>query len=648
MPVLIGRGYFRGNYYSIVLYRLAVAFLFLWLSRVLFYFFNTHYFGHLTADEIMRLFLFGMRFDLSTLFALNAPFVLMMTLPHPWRRLKAYRNVAGLLFYLGNLTGIALNITDIVYFRFTQKRMTGDIFQFVTKDIEMNLLLPQFIRDFWGYFMLFFTLAAIFVWLSRKVSFSKRRFTEGIHRYYQFQLLTFILICGISVLGFRGGFQLKPIKIITAAKYTAPQNVPVMLNTPFTILRTLDQEILHKVIYFDEEEADSIFNPVFHPSDISAKDSLAAFRPVNVVVIVMESLSSEHIGAFNRERKDYPGFTPFLDSLIAHSLVYDGFANAKQSIEGIPAVAASLPGLMNRPFINSAYTGNAINSLADLLAKKDYHTSFFHGGTNGTMDFDRFADLAGFHKYFGRSEYDNDADFDGRWGIFDEPFFQYFAKNLNEMPQPFFSMILSLSAHHPYTIPDDYKSRFRKGNLAIQEAIMYADFALQRFFETASKMSWYNSALFVITADHTSEAYLPEYRTRYGMFRIPVIFFHPSEELRGNPAATAAQVDILPSVLGYLNYDLPFVAFGENLFDDEKSSFAVNFLNGIYQIVRMPYALEFDGEKSIALYHTKHDPLMRDNLLNNEPARVREMERLLKAYIQQYNNRLIENRMTAK
>jgi phosphoglycerol transferase MdoB-like AlkP superfamily enzyme len=645
---LNGKGYFRGNYYSIVLYRLAIAFLLLWLSRVLFYVFNTHYFGHLTAGEVVRLFFFGIRFDLSSLVALNTPFLLMMTMPHPWRALKAYRNVAGAFFYVANFVGLGLNMADIVYFRFTQKRMTGDIFQFVAKDIEMNLLLPQFIRDFWGYFLLFFLLAALLVWLSQKVAFSKRRYTERILRYYRFQLLAFILMCVTAVVTFRGGFQLKPIKIITAAKYTLPQNVPVILNTPFTILRTLDQEVLHKVTYYDEEELQMIYNPVFRPSDTSDSDSLPAFRPSNVVVIVMESLSGEHIGAFNRDIEDYSGFTPFLDSLIAHSLVYNGFANAKQSIEGLPAAAASLPSLMNRPYINSAYTGNSINSLASLLSKKSYHTSFFHGGTNGTMDFDRFADLAGFHEYYGRSEYDNDADFDGRWGIFDEPFFRYFAENLNKTPQPFFSMILSLSAHHPYTIPEKHKDRFRSGNLAIQEALMYADFALERFFETASEMSWFDSTLFVITADHTSEAYLPQYKTRYGMFKIPVIFFHPSGNLNGNPEATAAQVDILPSVLGWLNYDLPFLAFGENLFDNEKPSFAVNFLNGIYQIVQTPYALEFDGEKSRALYHTKNDPLMRNNLLSIEPARALEMEILLKAYIQQYNNRLIENRMTVE
>jgi phosphoglycerol transferase MdoB-like AlkP superfamily enzyme len=488
MPGLKKREYFRGNYYSVILYRLMIAFLFLWLSRILFYVFNTHHFQHLTSGEVFNIFFFGLRFDLSSLFALNTPFILMMVLPVPWRRFKTYRVVADALFYTGNLSGIALNLTDIVYFRFTQKRMTGDIFDFVTKDIEMSVLLPQFIRDFWFYFLIFFVMAAGFIILAKRLSFRKRKINEGFFTYYQFQFLGFVISLAVLVIGIRGGLQLKPIGIITAAKYTAPRNVPGILNTPFTILRTLDKQLLDKVNFFDERELELVFTPVFYPDEIaSVTDTLPPFSPKNVVIIVMESLSSEHVGAFNRQIDDYPGFTPFLDSLMQHSLVYNGFANAKQSIEGIPAIVASLPGLTDRSFINSVYIGNTINSLASLLGNKNYHTSFFHGGTNGTMNFDRFADLSGFQHYHGRSEYDNDDDFDGRWGIFDEPFFQYFAKSLSHNPEPFFAAFLSLSAHHPYTIPQKYEGKFRQGNLAIQEAMMYADHALKRFFETAAK-----------------------------------------------------------------------------------------------------------------------------------------------------------------
>lgn len=640
------RGYFRGNYYTIVLYRLAIAFLFLWLSRILFYFFNSNFYEHLSTAEVVRIFLYGIRFDLSTLFTLNLVFIVLMTIPIPFRHLKTYRTIADIFFYIPNLTGIALNMADIVYFRFTQKRMTGDIFEFVAKDVPMGTLFPQFIRDFWPYFLLFFAMSVIFIVLVRMVSFSKRRFTEGLVTYYELQMLSFIISLAVGVIGIRGGLQFKPIKMITAAKYTQPRNMPVMLNTPFTIIKTIDQQLVPKVDYFSMDEVDEIFSPVFGGKQSTRPENDSLMEKKNVVVIIMESLSSEHVGAFNKHYENYQGFTPFLDSLMQLSLAFNGFANAKQSIEGIPAVVASLPGLMDRSFINSPYAGNNINSLASLLGEKGYHTSFYHGGDNGTMDFDRFADLAGFKNYFGRKEYDNDEDFDGRWGIFDEPFFQYFARNLDKTPQPFLSVFFSLSAHHPYKIPAKYSGQFRQGKLAIQEAIMYGDFSLKRFFETASTMGWYNNTLFVITADHTSEAHLPEYQTRNGMFRVPILFFDPSKQLPPVSNKTVSQADIMPSVLSLLNYDQPYIAFGENLFEEKSPSFAVTQLNGVFLMIQGEYVIEFDGEKTIALYNMNTDKFMQKNLILTETGRVKTMEQLLKAYIQQYYTRLIENRMT--
>jgi arylsulfatase A-like enzyme len=161
-------------------------------------------------------------------------------------------------------------------------------------------------------------------------------------------------------------------------------------------------------------------------------------------------------------------------------------------------------------------------------------------------------------------------------------------------------------------------------------------------------MSWYENTIFVITADHTSEAYLDEYQTRYGMYRIPIVFFSPAGQLHGNHHATAAQVDIMPSVLSHLYYDEPFVAFGENIFETNSQSFAVTYLNGIYQIIQQPYVLEFNGKNSLALYHVEDDLMMKKNLIGDEKERAAAMESLLTAYIQQYHNRLIENRMTAK
>jgi len=636
----------KGNYYSFLFWRLLIAFGLLWLSRWLFYFSNLPYFSHLSLAELLKIVFAGVRFDLSSVIVLNSVFIFLMIFPSPFRNDRVYRITSDFFFYLGNIAGLMVNIIDMVYYRFTQKRMTGEIFEYVSNDISLGDLLPQFFADFWPFFILFFFLIWGFIFVSRKIRIKVSDLKIRILQYYLFQTLFFILSLGGIIIALRGGFQLKPINIITAGRYTEARNAPLLLNTPFTIMKTINQKGLIAIRYFDEKKMEQMYDPVFTREQIQVLYPDTVFRPKNVVIFIMESLSAEHVGAFNTHIPDYQGFTPFLDSLMQHSLVFNGFANGKQSIEGIPAVVSSIPSLLNRPYINSTYAANRINSLTGLLNEKNYSTAFYHGGTNGTMDFDGFADMVGFQKYYGRTEYNNDADFDGNWGIFDEPFFQYCAKNFDGTQQPFFATIFSISAHHPYFIPPQHQGKFRKGKLEIQETIMYSDYALKKFFETAVKSPWYNNTIFVITADHTSEAYLPEYKTRYGMYRIPIVYFDPSSQLNMRIQATSSQVDIMPTILSFLNYDKPFVSFGQNLFGNNPVTFAVNYLNGIYQMIRGDFVLEFDGEKSLALYNVANDILTQRNLLTTNPGKVTELENQLKAYIQQFNNRMIENRLT--
>jgi len=642
-----GKNRFTGNYYSIILYRLLLAFAAFWFSRLLFYVFNTAYFSHLGFVEVTSILFYGIRFDVSALIMFNSPFILLMALPLPLRNQSWYRWFAGFVFYLGNFLGLAVNLIDVIYFRFTQKRMTADIFSYAENEGGFINLLPQFIHDFWYMFLILILCTAGLVYFSKKQKFKKRNHRQGNVAFYGIQTSGFILTVFLMIIGIRGGFQLKPINIITAGQYIEAQNVSLLLNTPFTIIKTVDQQALQPIKYFTDEEAYLIFNPV-HDYSNKIGDSTSWHK--NVVLIIMESLSSEHIGAFNKHIPNYPGFTPFLDSLIEadERIAFDGFANGKQSIEALPAIAASIPTLMNRPYIISSYAGNRINSLANLLGPMGYKTTFFHGGTNGTMDFDGFAMMAGYDHYVGRTEYNNESDFDSNWGIFDEPFFQYTAQTLNNTEGPFFATLFSLSAHHPYTIPGQHKSKFRKGNLEIQEAVMYADYSLKKFFETASKMDWYKNTIFVITADHTSEPYLEEYKTRLGVYRIPVIFHSPDTSFNFAGNIAVSQADIMPSVLYLLKYKHPFITFGNNVFDVSNKHFAVNFLNGIYQLIDNEFVLQFDGNTSIALYQYKNDKLLENNLILTYPQKVEHLERQLKAYIQQYNNRLIQNRLTAK
>jgi arylsulfatase A-like enzyme len=172
---------------------------------------------------------------------------------------------------------------------------------------------------------------------------------------------------------------------------------------------------------------------------------------------------------------------------------------------------------------------------------------------------------------------------------------------------------------------------------------------MKRFFQTASAMPWYKNTLFVITADHTSSnIQYAENRTGWGLFAIPIIFFKPDNSLAGMENEIAQQVDIMPSVLGYLHYQKPYFAFGRDVFHGNEKPIAFNYKDDTYQLFMDDYLLVFDGERTRGLYNFQMDKLMKKNLMSDKPEIVKIMEAKVKALIQQYNNRMVDDSLTVE
>ncbi len=614
------------------------------------FFFNPSFWEDLSFNQFITILIYGIQFDISTLCIIATPYIFFNIIPFHFRNKKALQTINNLQFSIFIIVAFLLNFIDVIYVRFIGKRMTVDIIGILGAGDDYTPLFIQFLKDFWFPLLLWivFSTITIFLIYSVKISYKKSRLSAP--GYYLINTTWFLIFGFFTVIGIRGGFQLKPISIINAGEYTNAKNTPLVLNTPFSIAKTYGKPALNYVEYFpDEDSLNNIYTPLHNGFKPGVHFAFFDSADPNVVIIIMESFSTEHIGALN---KNAPGrnvktYTPFLDSLIEVSLAFNGYANGKRSIEAIPAILAGLPALMNESYITSGFSGNQINSLASLLKKRGYVSAFYHGGKNGTMGFEPFTRMAGFDNYYGKNEYNNDSDFDGKWGIFDEPYFQYISQMIDSTPEPFLATIMSLSSHHPYTIPEQHQGHFPKGPLEIHESIGYADYSLKRFFQSIKEMDWFSNTIFIITADHTSEAYSPQYQNPIGMYRIPILFFIPGEKLKAKENIIVQQTDIMPSILQLLDYDRPFIAFGESVFDFNARRFSVTFLNGTYQLVKNNYVLQWDGEKNFSLYNIIEDPQLKHNLADTKDSATINNKYLLKAIIQQYNNRLIKNNLTA-
>jgi len=621
----------------LLLKRVLLIIVLLTLSRILFYAFNQHLFGELHGPELYKILFYGIKFDLASIVFFNALFIVLSLAPLNLLSNNWYQIILKWLYCLVNAFILALNFIDTKFYEFAGKRITSDVFNSKWLGDDFSTMLPHFLADYWYMFILF----GVFVFIMVKLypSYSSRyiRLNSTAVVKISNRWIIRVIIIAFFVLVSRGGFQLKPINVISATQYTKPVNVPLILNSSFTLIKSIGGKNLTDYKPFTERDLDNLFSPVIQFDSVS-------FKNKNVIVIILESFGREYSGLLNHNK----GYVPNFDSIQQKGLYFTQcYANGKRSIEALPSILSSIPALMDEPFITSSYNVNSIESLGSILASLGYETRFYHGGKNGTMGFDNFVKLVGINHYYGLNEYPDRKDYDGGWGIFDEPYLKYFANQLTEIKEPFFAGLFTLSSHHPYTIPDQYANKFPKGKLVNLESIGYADYALGKFFETAQKEPWFYNTLFVLTADHTAQTNGGFYKTEMGKYAVPLVFYSPGDStLVGQSSIKCSQSDILPSVLDYLGYNKPFVSFGQSVFRDSVPHYAANYVNGVYQLITDSLAITSNGKDLITAFAIKgNDIITRYNVNDTLPAEVERTFLFQKAMIQQYISRMIENKL---
>ena len=618
------------------------------VARLIYLFINYSYFEQgLTLQHLKEMLHGGLVFDTSAILVTNIPYIVLMLLPVHRKENRTYQQLCRWVFVIINGLAFLVNLCDAVYFRYTMRRTTTTVFNEFSN--EGNLI-GIFLREAWGHLYLVFIFVLI-VW--------------GLYRFYQStggwaircrwwqydiaMVLSMLFAAPFVVAGIRGGFTtaVRPITISNANQYVnRPIEAALVLNTPFSLYRTIGKDVFIVPNYFaDKQEMERVYSPV-HP----AADSLAMTKK-NVVILIVESFGREYIGALNRQLENghYEGYTPFVDKLISKSITFThSYCNGRKSIDGMPSILSSIP-MFVEPFFLTPASMNHVGGIASLLAGEGYQTAFFHGAQRGSMGFQAFARTTGFQAYYGREDYESDsrfgghADFDGTWAIWDEPFLQYYAEKMSEMNEPFMTAVFTASSHHPYEVPSQYRDTYPEEGIVIHKCIRYTDMAIGKFFETVSRKPWFQNTIFVLTSDHTNLSDHAEYQTDLGGFCSPIIIYEPGKTPEVQDKI-AQQIDILPTVMGMLNYPKPFFAFGIDLLHTESDdTWAVNYLNGIYQYVKYGHVLQFDGQKSVGLY-SLDDRLMRQNLVGQRPEQ-QPMEQELKAIIQQYMERMNEDRL---
>lgn len=627
------------------------------LSRWVFFYMNKSSFPDVTFEDMMTICLGGLRFDISALCYLNILCITMQFLPIKIRDTVWYQRIVKILFIAINAIGIAANSADIVYFEFGGRRTTFTIFSEFGGESNLGTIFLNSITNYWEVWLFGIAMIAIIAFLYYNPIKQDRPASSypANKIYYSLHTVIFI-IAGILVAGgARGGLKLKmhPLRQDSAELYCKkPLEAAIVLNTPFTLITTAHKTGYKDPGFFAKEELDNIFNPIrnLHPKG-------GEMNRMNIVVFIMESFSMEYTGFFNKDKDggNYQGYTPFLDSLLSKSYSFEyGFANGMRSVDCMPASFAGIPRYLD-PFCYFIYSNNALQGLPAMLSQEGYTTAFFHGAPNTTLGFKSFTNSIGFETYYGMDEYDNDKDFDGTWAIFDEPYLKYFAKESDRIAnegQPFLLTVFTASSHEPFTIPDEHKGTFTRGDIPMHKSISYADYSIQQYFEMVKDKPWFNNTLFVFTADHCGVSYREDYNNEMGRFLIPIFFYTPGGQLpvMCDTKRLIQQTDITPTLLGLLNYQKPFFSFGKDVFDNSENyvNYVFNDRNGNSMYYLDDLMIEYSGNQLIGIYEYKNDFSLKNNLIEKKEqfSQLPFMQQQMEAILQQYITRMEDNKLT--
>ena len=633
--------YSRIQSYKTLFLRISLAYVFYFFARVLFYFYNSNMIIIESVHEFFYLCFIGLTFDTSAILYANVLFILISLIPFKNINSDKFQKRIMILYFSTNLIAYSTNFFDFIYYRFSQSRLTTRVFDILENETNKMALAGSFIYNYWHVFIFFFLLVYVWIYLYKKIKISH---TKPIYdlKFYIFSTLSSLFIVFVCVIGVRGGIgnATRPINMVDAHRFVKKGiHADFVLNSPFSFIRTFNKNFFKKKNFMDPSKVNQVLNPIKKVND-------SVYSQPNVMILVMESFGREYIGAFNKKRniENYVSYTPFLDSLSNNSMIFtNAFANGRQSIEALPSILASVPSF-KIPFTSSPYANQEIQSLVSVFNEKGYTTSFFHGAPNGSMGFLGLSNILKFDNYFGKNEFNDNSLYDGFWGIWDEPFLQYVNNTTSKLKEPFFSTFFSLSSHEPFYVPEKYEGVFPKGDVQMHQVIGYSDNALRKFFESAKKEPWFENTIFIITADHTNQFWYPYYSAPVNRFSIPVLFYHPNNSLKGENDVLMQQMDIFPSLIDLLGYDKSLNTWGRSVFSGLGQPFSINYSGTVYHFSMNKFTLVFDGNEVIGVYDID-DYWLENNIINDKTIDFNKEEIYLKAFIQDYMDRIIDKKL---
>lgn len=609
------------------------------LMRFIFYGVNRDMFlhdGYALAETFLKSCLFD---GLSTLLYF-APYVIFMLCILCMNEIKKWQLKMLNVYFLIMFWSIGLlSIADIFYYKFNIRRINLEALQLL-KDSWMPVV--RFMGHHPEVWLILISVALANYLIFRKSD--RHKFTamriekKGVVLVF---CSVFLLIFSISLTRYAKYFSPLSASLFVAPGYTglytnSPQSFMYSFHSGWTYV-----EPLH---VYSDEQADKIV-PVFYRSQNNKGEER------NVVLFILESFSFSYLDQANPEKPT----TPFFDSLMQHSTVFlRAYANNTTSANGLCSILSGLPSLTNQPFFSSPYAAHPIDAIAIAMREHGYTNSFFLGANDDHFGFKKGTRLLGIDHYHNGESFPK-ADQDGTWGVYDGPFLQYFAEQSNHKKQPFFSVFFTISTHYPFKIPDSLELKFtNKKGYANERALAYVDDAFRQFFAVVRNTAWFENTIFIFCGDHVSKENKRE-RQNFNFnsyFHIPMFIFDPRNPTFQQIRDVVQHTDLPATIADLTGIQDSVLCFGHSFFDTSGYRYTVNrYAENIVQMIDSTYLVQYDiiNARLLDVYRIMPgDALQIDNSATTLNLVNQKHLPILKAYMQQYFNRLYYNKLHHK
>lgn len=285
----------------------------------------------------------------------------------------------------------------------------------------------------------------------------------------------------------------------------------------------------------------------------------------NVVLISVESLSAGFMQHFKLNFKLHSWLTPNLDRLADEGIFFTNlYATGTRTVRGLEALTLCVPPTPGQSIVWRPKNDNLF-STGHVFRTKGYDTSYVYGGD---------AMFDNMNAFFSKNEYrvidrsrkkKADITFQNAWGVCDEDLFRWATQEADQNQaagKPFFMHVMTVSNHRPFTFPEG-RIDLPQGDR--ESAVKYTDYAIGKFLDEAKSKPWFANTIFIIVADHCHGS-AGKAELDVTKYHIPCIIWNPLLMTPRSFGTLCSQVDVMPTVLGLLNWNYTTSFYGQDVF----------------------------------------------------------------------------------